>query len=563
MLVALSIRDIVLIDKLDLSFVDGLTVFTGETGAGKSIILDSLSLALGARGDGGLVRKGAASASVTASFDLPSSHPSGLLIHENGLDDNDGLILRRVQLADGRTKSFVNDRPVSTSLLRQLGRSLVEIHGQHDDRALLDPSLHRQLLDQFGGLGPDVQIVSRLWDEWRELDSKAESLRKDLDLAEREADYLTAACAELNGLAPQPGEEETLAAKRQTIMSSAKLRGDLEAASDALSGQHFPAARLSAVLRRLERQPGLPERLKPVLASIERVMIEADEARALVDAQLRSEGDDNVEAIEERLFKLRAVARKYRVPVSELPGVHQRLLDDLSKLETGAEHLQAAKRAAGAALTAYAQAADALSEKRAAAATRLDRAVQKELKPLRLEKAQFITHTERLTDDKNGVCGGPFGREAVMFFVQTNPGSKPGPLMKVASGGELARFLLALKVVLADKNTAPVLVFDEIDTGVGGATAAAIGERLTRMGRKAQVLAVTHSPQVAAHADAHYRLYKTSRGAGENISVETCAEALDVSGRREEIARMLAGRKVTAEARAAAERLIGGKHDIG
>lgn len=563
MLVALSIRDIVLIDKLDLSFGDGLTIFTGETGAGKSIILDSLSLALGGRGDGGLVRKGVASASVTAAFDLPPSHPSSVLVRENGLEDNDGLILRRVQFADGRTKAFINDRPVSTSLLRQVGRSLVEIHGQHDDRALLDSSLHRQLVDQFGGLLPDVQGVTRLWDRWKELEAKAQTLQRDLDLAEREADYLTTACSELNALAPQAGEEETLAAKRQLIMSSAKVRGDLEAASDALSGQHFPAAKLSSVLRRLERQPGLPERMKPILASLERVLIEAEEARSLVEAQLRAEGDDNVDAIEERLFKLRAAARKYRVPVSELPAVHQRLVEDLSKLEMGADQLQAARKAAGAALAFYAKAADALSEKRAAAAVKLDRAVQKELKPLRLEKAHFITHTERLPDDTNGVCGGPFGREAVMFHVQTNPGAKPGPLMKVASGGELARFLLALKVVLADKNTAPVLVFDEIDTGVGGATAAAIGERLTRMGRKAQVLAVTHSPQVAAHADAHYRLYKTSRGAGENISVETCAEALDGSGRREEIARMLAGRKVTEEARAAAERLIGAKHDAG
>jgi DNA repair protein RecN (Recombination protein N) len=563
MLVALSIRDIVLIDKLDLGFADGLTIFTGETGAGKSIILDSLSLALGARGDGGLVRKGASSASVTASFDLPSSHPVGSLLRDHDLDDNDALILRRIQFADGRTKAFINDRPVSTALHRQLGRTLVEIHGQHDDRALLDPSTHRQLLDQFGGLLPDTRTVSALWDRWSELSAKADALERDLDVAGREAEYLTAACAELDILAPQPGEEEALAAKRQAILSSVKLRDDIEAAADALSSQHFPTAKLSGVLRRLERQANLPERLKPIVAGLERVLIEADEARSLIDAQLRAEHEDNPEAIEERLFKLRAVARKHRVPVSELPNVHRRFLDDLSKLEMGAEQLHAAQKAAAEAAFAYAQAADALSEKRAAAAVKLDRAVQKELKPLRLEKACFITHTEKLTEHKNGICGGPFGRETIMFYVQTNPGAKPGPLMKIASGGELARFLLALKVVLAEKNTAPVLVFDEIDTGVGGATASAIGERLARLARKAQVLAVTHSPQVAAHGDAHYRLYKTSRGAGENIFVETCAEALDGSGRREEIARMLAGRKVTEEARAAAERLIGSKYDIG
>ena len=564
MLLALSIRDIVLIDKLDLTFRDGLTVFTGETGAGKSIILDSLSLALGARGEGGLVRQGAPSASVTASFEVPSTHPIGGALREHGLyDDADSIILKRVQFADGKTKSFVNDRPVSTGLLRSFGRALVEIHGQHDDRALLDASSHRQLLDQFGGLVRDANTVSARWEEWRKLREEAEALDQRLALAQREADYLQAACEELSSVAPQLGEEEALAAKRQEILSSAKLRADIEEAADALSGAGFPAAKLSAVLRRLERQPGLSESMKSVVAGLERVIIEAEEARLLIAAELRNSEHDSADAIEERLFKLRAIARKHRVPVSELPALHKRLLDDLASLETGAEQLQSAKKAASAAASAYGLAADALSEKRIAAAAKLDQAVQRELKPLRLEKARFITHTEKISDEKNGVRGGPYGRETVMFFVQTNPGAKPGPLMKVASGGELARFLLALKVVLAEKNTAPVLVFDEIDTGVGGATASSIGERLGRMGRKAQVLAVTHSPQVAACADAHYRLYKRSRGNGENVSVETRAEALDSSGRKEEIARMLAGRDVTEEARAAAERLIGAKHDAG
>jgi DNA repair protein RecN (Recombination protein N) len=562
MLVALSIRDIVLIDKLDLSFGEGLTVFTGETGAGKSIILDSLSLALGARGDGGLVRKGAASASVRASFDLAPDHPAAGFLRAHDLEDNDALILRRVQFADGKTKAFVNDRPVSTGLLGQLGRTLVEIHGQHDDRALLDPSSHRYLLDQFGGLLPTAKSVTQLWDRWRDVDARAETLRRELELAERERDYLAAACDELNSLAPQPGEEEALAAKRQSILTSGKVRVNLEAAADALSGPNFPASKISGVLRRLERQPNLPGGLRPVVAALERVMIEADEARSLVEAQLRAAGEDNAESIEERLFKLRAVARKHRVPVSELPQLHQHFIDDLAKLEMGGENLHAARKEAAAAAAAYARTADALSGERVAAAAKLDRAVQKELKPLRLEKARFVTHSERLTEGAGGLAGGPSGRESIMFYVQTNPGAKPGPLMKVASGGELARFLLALKVVLAERNTAPVLVFDEIDTGVGGATASAIGERLMRLGRRAQVLAVTHSPQVAAHADAHYRLYKTSRGSGENISVETCAEALDGSGRKEEIARMLAGRKVTEEARAAAAQLIGAKHDL-
>lgn len=563
MLAALSIRDIVLIDKLDLTLAGGLTVFTGETGAGKSIVLDSLGLALGARGAGGLVRKGAPLASVTATFELPSGHPSLGLLREQELEGEDCLILRRIQYDDGRTKAFINDRPVSQALLRQLGRMLVEIHGQHDDRALLDPATHRHLLDQFGGLIQNVKEVSRFWEEWRERSGAAAELQKALEAAEREADYLKAACDELNALAPQPGEEETLASRRQSIMSAAKLRGDLEEASDALTGPIFPGAKLNAVLRRLERQSDLPARLAPIKAGLERVLIEAEEARLLVAAQLRAEGEDNVEAIEERLFKLRAVARKHRVPVSELPAVHERFLADLAKIENGAESLAAARKAADAAASVYGKAADALSEKRIAAASLLDQAVQKELAPLRLEKARFLTQSEKLAEDKNGMAGGPFGRESIMFHVQTNPGANPGPLMKVASGGELARFLLALKVVLAEKTTAPVLVFDEIDTGVGGATASAIGERLARLGGRAQVLAVTHSPQVAANGDAHFLLYKTARGDGDAVQVETCAEALDDAGRREEIARMLAGREVTEEARAAAERLIGAKHEIG
>ncbi len=475
----------------------------------------------------------------------------------------DSLILRRVQFADGKTKAFINDRPVSTALLRELGKKLVEIHGQHDERALLDPSTHRYLLDQFGGLLPEAREAGQLWERWREAEGKAKDLAQALELAERERDYLTAACIELNHLAPQPGEEDALAGRRAAILASAKVREDLEAAADALSAPSFPVNKIAGVLRRLERQPNLPESFRPILGALERVMIEAYEARVLVDAKLRAGAGGNPEDIEERLFKLRAIARKYRVPVSELPRVHQRFLEDLSRLETGEEELAAARKEAAAAASAYGKAADALSRKRRAAASQLDSAVQQELKPLKLEKARFVTHTEPLPVGKDGVAGGPSGRETIMFTVQTNPGSAAGALMKVASGGELARFLLALKVVLAEKNTAPVLVFDEIDTGVGGATASAIGERLMRLGRRAQVLAVTHSPQVAAHADGHYRLYKTARGDGEDGRMETGAEALDAGGRREEIARMLAGKKITEAARAAAEQLIGAKHEAG
>ncbi|MBJ7535739.1 DNA repair protein RecN [Rhodomicrobium vannielii ATCC 17100] len=560
MLVALSIRDIVLIDKLDLGFEKGFTVFTGETGAGKSIILDSLSLALGARGDGGLVRRGATSASVTASFDLNDAHPAMALLAEQGFDSEDTLILRRLQGEDGRTKAFINDRPVSTGLLKQLGKMLVEIHGQHDDRALLDSATHRHLLDQFGGLIGEVQDVSRLWEAWREKNKAVDELEKALAVAEREKDYLTAACEELNQLAPQPGEEDDLATRRASIVAAQKARADLEDIADALNAPQFPAAKLSAALRRLERTPNIPDALKPIQSALERVLIEAEEARELVEAQLRGESGDNVEAIEERLFRLRAVARKYRVSVNDLPAVHARFREDLGRIETGEEDLAAARKAAAEFGAVYARAADALSEKRRATAALLDAAVQAELAPLKLDKARFVTEIEPMPEDRSGLRGGPFGREQAMFYVQTNPGAKPGPLMKVASGGELARFLLALKVVLAEKATAPVLVFDEIDTGVGGATAAAIGERQARLGTRAQVLAVTHSPQVAANADQHIRLHKTARGEDDAIVVTTSAEVLSMEGRREEIARMLAGKEVTAEARAAAESLIGARH---
>ncbi|WP_127078631.1 DNA repair protein RecN [Rhodomicrobium lacus] len=560
MLVALSIRDIVLIDKLDLGFEKGFTVFTGETGAGKSIILDSLSLALGARGDGGLVRRGATSASVTASFDLHDAHPAMALLAEQGFDREDALILRRVQGEDGRTKAFINDRPVSTGLLKQLGKMLVEIHGQHDDRALLDPATHRHLLDQFGGLIGEVQEVSRLWETWREKNKSVDELEKALAVAEREKDYLTAACEELNQLAPQPGEEDDLATRRTAIVAAQKARADLEDIADALNAPQFPATKLSAALRRLERTPNIPDALKPIQAALERVLIEAEEARELVEAQLRGESGGNVEAIEERLFRLRAVARKYRVTVNELPALHARFRADLARIETGEEDLIAARKVAAEAAAIYARAADALTEKRRATAAQLDAAVQAELAPLKLDKARFITEIEPMPEDRSGLRGGPFGREQAMFHVQTNPGAKPGPLMKVASGGELARFLLALKVVLAEKATAPVLVFDEIDTGVGGATAAAIGERQARLGTRAQVLAVTHSPQVAANANQHIRLHKAARGEGDAIVVTTSAETLSMEGRREEIARMLAGKEVTAEARAAAESLIGARH---
>jgi DNA repair protein RecN (Recombination protein N) len=456
----------------------------------------------------------------------------------------------------------VNDRAVSSTVLKEIGSSLVEIHGQHDARALLDPASHRFLLDQFGGLLGEVDAVGALWRAWRDAREQAEALERQVQAASQHQDYIEAAVAELRDLAPVEGEEEVLAERRQKLLAGARMRQDLEEAAEILSGGGFPSSRLNGVLRRLERQPAIPDHVKPAMAAIERLLIEAEEARSAVDAVLRDGGENDLEQVEERLFKLRAISRKHRVPVSELPALLAKFTAELSALHHGEDGLAAARKASADAAAAYFKAAEALSAKRAEAARLLDRAVQKELKPLRLEKAKFLTHTEKMSNGGDGAAGGPHGLDTIHFQVQTNPGSKPGPMAKVASGGELARFLLALKVVLAEKNTVPLLIFDEIDTGVGGATAAAIGERLARLGERAQLLAVTHSPQVAAHADAHYRLYKTARGNGSEGMVATCAEALDSSGRKEEIARMLAGKQVTDEARAAAERLIGSKHDL-
>lgn len=560
MLATLSIRNIVLIDKLDLAFAPGLTVFTGETGVGKSIILDSLTLALGGRGDAGLVRSGATEGQVIARFDIANAQRIRALLSTQGFSLDDEILLRRVQYADGRTRAYLNDMPVTVSLLRQVGQALVEIHGQHDDRALTDPSSHRDLVDLFGGLASEVKEVAHLWDHAQSVAEQVVEAENALESARRDAEYLRHALAELEALAPQPNEEDELAARRQALLAASKLRGDLEDALAALTPGDFPSQKLNAALRRIERHPQLPDAIKAVRDALERVLIEADEAQALIEAELRGgEAGGNLEAIEERLFKLRAAARKYRVAATDLPDLHRRFASEVDNLDAGEERIAALKAEAQQAAAAYAVAAAKLTERRAEAAQKIDAAVAGQLKPLKLEKARFITQTERLTSEQRGIQGGPHGRDAVMFFVQTNPGAKPGPLMKVASGGELARFILALKVVLAQKISAPVLIFDEIDTGVGGATAAAIGQKLASLGHAAQVIAVTHSPQVAAHADAHFRLFKTASNAASEISVETRAEALDLLGRREEIARMLAGVQVTDEARAAADKLIGAK----
>jgi DNA repair protein RecN (Recombination protein N) len=550
MLSRLSIRDIVLIDRLDIDFAEGLAVLTGETGAGKSILLDAFALALGARGDAALVRQGQQQGQVTAAFEVSKKHPARDILKANDIAPDDAIILRRVQLADGRTRAFVNDQPVPVATLKALGEALVEIHGQHDDRALTDAGTHRRLLDAFGGLDGDACRVTMLWEARRAAVEAADAHRADIARAQREADYLRHSVEELTKLAPQAGEETALADRRAAMMAAEKVAEDLREAYDVLAGADSAVPALSGAIRKLERRSQqAPQLIDPVVKSIDTALTSLDEARAQLEAALRTADYDpaELEKIEERLFALRAAGRKYNMPVDGLAALAQKFSADLALIDAGEEKLKALDAAVGKAEADYRAAALALSKARRAAATKLDKAVSGELKPLKLERAKFSTQI----DDAEA---GPYGLERAEFWVQTNPGTRPGPLMKVASGGELARFLLALKVVLADRGSAPTLVFDEIDTGVGGAVADAIGARLGSLASGVQVLAVTHAPQVAARAGRHYVISKDALDKGKRVATRVTEVSQD--RRREEIARMLAGAEITAEARAAAERLI-------
>jgi DNA repair protein RecN (Recombination protein N) len=552
MLVRLSIRDIVLIDKLDLDFARGLAVLTGETGAGKSILLDAFALALGARGDAGLVRQGAEQGQVTAAFDVPAKHPARSLLRQQGIEAEDDLILRRIQSLDGNTRAFINDQPVSVQTLRSLGAALVEIHGQHDDRALVDAATHRALLDAYAGLEDDASDVARLWDARRAAADAVETHRLDVERAQREADYLRHAVGELAKLRPEAGEETALAERRTGMMQAEKIAGDLRDAYDAVAGNASPVPGFASAIRRLERRsaqaPGLAD---PAIKALDTALAAIEEARTHLESALRSANYDpaELERIEERLFSLRAAARKYNTPVDNLSALADRYAGDLALIDAGAEKLAALEKAAAETEARFRKAAAVLTEARKKAAAKLDKAVNTEIKPLKLDRAVFSTAIATDPD-----AAGPHGFDRVEFWVQTNPGTRPGPLMKVASGGELARFLLALKVVLADKGSAPTLVFDEIDTGVGGAVADAIGVRLAKLASRVQAIAVTHAPQVAARANRHYVIAKGALDKGKRVATRVSEVAAE--RRREEIARMLAGAEITDEARAAAERLI-------
>jgi DNA repair protein RecN (Recombination protein N) len=552
MLARLSIRDIVLIERLDIEFSRGLAVLTGETGAGKSILLDAFALALGGRGDAGLVRHGAEQGQVTATFDVPKGHPAVKILAENGLDDTGEMILRRVQLADGRTRAFINDQAISVQTLKAVGSALVEIHGQHDERALVDASTHRRLLDAFAGLEKDVAALEALWEARRTANAALEEHRAGMERAASEADYLRHAAQELKTLAPKDGEETVLAGRRTTMMQGEKIATDLREAQEAISGTHSPVPALSAAVRRLERRAAnLPALVEPAVQAVDVAINALEEADQHLNAALAAADFDpaELERIEERLFGLRAASRKYATPVDGLGVLAAKFAADVALIDAGADQLKKLEAAAGAADERYGAAAAKLSAARTKSAEKLNKAVNAELAPLKLERAKFMTQV-----DTDAASPGPQGIDRVEFWVQANPGTKAGPLMKVASGGELARFLLALKVVLSDRGSAPTLVFDEIDTGVGGAVADAIGARLSRLAGQVQVMAVTHAPQVAARANQHLLISKDALDKGKRVA--TRVNALAADHRREEIARMLAGAEITAEARAAAERLL-------
>ena len=558
MLTSLSIRNIVLIDRADIEFDAGLGALTGETGAGKSIILDALGLATGQRADKALVR-GDDTATATAMFALADDHPARAILDEGGFAlDGGELILRRTLNADGRSRAFVNDEPASVGLLKQIGESLVEVHGQHDGRGLLDPRTHRGLLDAYGGHDKQIGAVRAAYDTLADARKKAEALEESRGRAEAERDYLEHAAAELDRLDPQTGEEQKLADERAFLGAAEKSLSDLQEASEALTGGQGMEDRLNHALASLERivaklpegeedETGPGAAIRRATAALERAVIEAGEARnAVEDAARTFEFEpDRLEKVEERLFALRAAARKHQVEVDDLPSLRKDITEKLALIEDSGAAAANAEKALKEAAEHYDAAAAALTRAREAAAKKLDKAVAKELPPLKLDKATFATRIDPAERD------GADGLDRIRFEASTNPGSKPGPLDQIASGGELSRFSLAIKAALAETNAIATMIFDEVDQGVGGAVADAVGRRLKALSETGQVIVVTHSPQVAARADHHWRIEKKDAKGATLTSVTP----LDDAERDEEVARMLAGAEITDEARAAARKL--------
>jgi DNA repair protein RecN (Recombination protein N) len=553
MLASLSIRNVVLIEKLDLAFGAGLCVLTGETGAGKSILLDSLGLALGLRAEAGLVRRGADQASVTAEFDITDDHPAMAILRENDLPDDLPLMLRRVVGADGRSRAYINDQAAGVRLLRQVGDALAEVHGQFEQYGLMNPANHLGLLDSFAGHAALVTATGRTHREWQAALKALRAAEEEARSAKADEDYLRHALAELDKLSAEEGEEEELDKRRQVLMHGEKIVENLNAAFSELNHDRGIDYRLRSALRAVERareQAG--PALDPVLEGLAQAADACAEAtNALERASAEVELDPAaLEAVEERLFALRAAARKHSVAVDELPLLRTRMAERLTAIDAGEERLGELAVAADAARKRYVEAAGALQASRRAAAGRLDAAVNGELGPLKFDRASFHTALDALEEGQWNETG----MDRAAFLVATNPDAEPGPLGKIASGGELSRFMLALKVSLAETDGIGTLIFDEVDSGVGGAVADAVGERLARLSDKVQVMVVTHSPQVAARGAWHLKVAKTDYADGTVTSVARLSEA----EREEEIARMLAGANVTEAARAAASSLLNG-----
>jgi DNA repair protein RecN (Recombination protein N) len=555
MLASLAIRDVVLIEKLDLSFDAGLAVLTGETGAGKSILLDSLGLALGHRAEAGLVRAGQAQASVAAAF-LPSpDHPCFDILRDQGISAEDELVLRRVLQADGKSRAFINDQPVSVALLKRLGATLVEVQGQHEQVGLADPATHAGLLDAFGALDGERSATATAWAAWRDATRRLAAAREAIASAQREEEWLRHAVGELTDLAPEEGEEDALAAERQRLQQGERRAEAIATALGELTPRDrraaSPARALREAARALERLPPPNEEAQPAIQALAAAQDALSEAETLLTRLMNEAGPDprRLEQVEERLFALRAGGRKHSVPVSELASLLGRLRARLEALDAGAGEVATLEAAEAKARSSYIAAAGKLTATRRKSAAALEKALAEELPPLKLDRARLVI--DITARDEN--AWGADGQDRVSFLVATNPGQTPGALAKIASGGELSRLMLALKVVLSRGSPVPTLIFDEVDSGIGGATAAAVGERLARVADRVQVLVVTHSPQVAARGTRHFRVAKQVKGQ----RAETRVEILDQAERYEELARMLAGEKVTEAARAAARSLLG------
>lgn len=557
MLRALAIRDIVLIDRLDLEFGPGLYVLTGETGSGKSILLDALGFVLGGRGDGGLLRQGASKGQVTAVFEIQPGTPLSQFLAAQDLpfDFEDSLILRRVQMPDGRTRAFVNDQPTSVTLLRQIGRALVEIHGQHEERAFMDSSVHQRLLDAFGGITAQAETVRTLYADLQSAQKEARMLLERRMQAVQEQSFLEKAVEELALLAPSPDEETLLVEKRSRLRNLEKMLGELAQALELLRGNASPLAELAGLFKRLSRMAAQnPELCTRVADKVGQALDILEESAEQLEFLIQEAAFDSslLEETEARLFALRALARKHQVPVSALPDLKEKMDSALAELVHLEALCQAAEVRCKERKAAYHTAAHALSQARREAALCLESRIAAELPALKLPHAHFYVELQSDTERYSAE-----GYDQSSFWVRTNPNTAPGPLMKIASGGELSRFLLALKLVLAEAESAPTLIFDESDAGVGGAVAEAIGQRLRRLSERVQVLCVTHAAQVAAWAGTHFLIRKEPLSAcpGQEALV-TRIHAMTEQERQEEIARMLAGATITDQARAAAAQLL-------